>query len=62
MLSPGRFYLVCDHYYGTDGMQNDQLYMSIGEQKNALSAAGFSVTLLMQKGGMTLYRAAQGEM
>ncbi len=63
LLAPGGFYLVCDHYYGTDGMQNDQLYMSIEEQKNALLEAGFfSVGLLMQKGGMTLYRAAKGEM
>jgi ubiquinone/menaquinone biosynthesis C-methylase UbiE len=63
LLAPGGFYLMCDHYHGTDGMQNDQLYMSIDEQKTALSAAEFSpVTLLMQKGGMTLYRAAKGEM
>lgn len=63
LLAPDGFYLVCDHYCGTDGMQNDQLYMSIEEQKDALAAAGFSpVTLLMQKGGMTLYRAAKEEM
>jgi cyclopropane fatty-acyl-phospholipid synthase-like methyltransferase len=58
LLAPDGFYLVCDHYCGVDGMQNDRLYMSIAEQEKALSEAGFfHIEQLMQKGGMALYRA-----
>jgi SAM-dependent methyltransferase len=58
LLTPGGCYLVCDHYYGQDGMQNDQLYMSIDEQRNALSQAGFTqIDELLRKGGMVLHRA-----
>jgi SAM-dependent methyltransferase len=51
-------YLVCDHYAGDDGMHNDQLYMTIQEQKVALLEAGFSqVDQLLAKDGLVLHRA-----
>ena len=51
-------YLVCDHYFGEDGLQNDQLYMTRDEQRSCLAAAGFTVSDLLIKGGRALYRAA----
>jgi cyclopropane fatty-acyl-phospholipid synthase-like methyltransferase len=51
-------YLVCDHFAGEGGMTNDQLYMSVAEQKAALLAAGFAnVEQLLLKGGLVLHRA-----
>lgn len=39
-------------------MTNDQLYMTIEEQKVALDAAGFSeVQQILTKGGMVLHQA-----
>lgn len=58
VLKPGGLYLVCDHFCGEDGMKNDQLYMSVDEQKEALTLAGFlTVEQIMLKGGLVLYRA-----
>jgi ubiquinone/menaquinone biosynthesis C-methylase UbiE len=58
LLKPQGSYLVCDHYVGGDGMRNDQLYMTIQEQRAALLAAGFSrVDQLLAKGGLVLNRA-----
>ena len=58
ILNPGGFYLVCDHFCGEGGMENDQLYMSVEEQQVALSAAGFSqIAQLLNKGGLVLHRA-----
>jgi ubiquinone/menaquinone biosynthesis C-methylase UbiE len=58
LLKPEGSYLVCDHYAGGDGIRNDQLYMTIQEQKAALLAAGFSrVDQLLAKGGLVLNRA-----
>ena len=58
MLGSGGSYLVCNHFYGPDGMTNDQLYMTIEEQKVALDAAGFSeVQQILTKGGMVLHQA-----
>ena len=51
-------YLVCDHYYGEDGMQNDQLYMSLDEHTASLEAAGFNVAEILIKGGRALYHAS----
>jgi SAM-dependent methyltransferase len=60
VLAPGGSYLVCDHYFGDDGMKNDQLYMSIPEQRAALAAAGFrSVVEVLTKGGLVLHRATR---
>jgi SAM-dependent methyltransferase len=59
ILENSGHYLVCDHYVGTDGMKNDQLYMTPEEQRRALEAGGFSsVRELMRKGGLILHHAA----
>jgi len=42
LLKPGGTFLVCDHFYGEGGMSNDQLYMSVEEQRQALLDAGFT--------------------
>lgn len=58
VLQPGGRYLVCDHFVGEGGMSNDQLYMSVDEQRQALVDAGFpSVSALLQKGGLVLHLA-----
>lgn len=59
LLAPGGRYLVCDHFSGDGGMQNDQLYMTIEEQRLALADAGFQrVVPLLLKGGLMLYVAS----
>lgn len=58
VLSPGGTYLVADHFCGPGGMANDQLYMSVAEQRAALEAAGFGeVSEVLRKGGLVLHRA-----
>jgi SAM-dependent methyltransferase len=57
LLKPDGKFLFCDHYYGDDGLGNDQLYMSRSEQREALECAGFHVTEILVKGGRALYRA-----
>jgi predicted methyltransferase len=58
VLRPAGTYLVCDHFAGSTGMTNDQLYMSVAEQKAAIESAGYaSVRQLLLKGGMVLHRA-----
>ena len=59
VLALGGRYLVCDHFVGEGGMKNDQLYMSVAEQRDALLVAGFArVEQVMLKGGLVLHRAA----
>jgi SAM-dependent methyltransferase len=59
VLVKNGFYLVCDHYFGEGGMQNDQLYMTVTEQADALHAAGFhDVQPLLKRCGLVLHRAA----
>ena len=59
LLTPGGLYLVCDHFFGEEGMKNNQLYMTVEEQRTALHDAGFAdVRQLFLKGGLVLYRAA----
>lgn len=59
LLSPGGMYLACDHFAGEEGMKNEQLYMTVAEQKQALLAAGFtSVEQLLVTGGLVLHHAA----
>ena len=59
LLAPGGRYLVCDHVAGDGGMKNDQLYMSIEEQRVALAEAGFArVEPLLLKRGLMLYAAS----
>lgn len=57
LLKPGGVLLFCDHYFGEDGMTNDQLYMSRMEQRQALESAGYSVSEILVKGGRALYKA-----
>ncbi len=58
ILAAGGSYLVCDHFAGEGGMSNDELYMTVEEQKAALLSAGFSeVEQLLLKGGLVLHRA-----
>jgi len=58
LLAKNATYLVCDHYVGVDGMKNDQLYMTVEEQRQALGNAGFkSVEQLLCKGGLVLHSA-----
>lgn len=42
LLAPSGIYLICDHFYGKNGMTNDQLFMTIAEQRDALREGGFS--------------------
>ena len=59
VLSPGGVYLVCDHFHGDGGMGNDQLYMTIQEQQNALACAGFqAVHQVHGAGTLAMHRAA----
>jgi len=59
LLKAGGIYLVCDHFVGDGGMKNDQLYMTIDEQCDALLAAGFNmVESVLAKGGLVLHRAS----
>jgi SAM-dependent methyltransferase len=60
LLKPEGVLLFCDHYFGDDGLSNDQFYMSRSEQREPLEFAGFHVTEILIKGGRALYRALPG--
>ena len=58
LLAPGGRYLVCDHFLGEGGLSNDQLYMTVAGQRDALARGGFaSVDEVLVKGGLALHRA-----
>lgn len=57
LLKPEGILLFCDHYCGADGISNDQLYMSLAEQREALDTAGFEAKEVLVKGGRALYCA-----
>jgi SAM-dependent methyltransferase len=58
LLSANGSYLMCDHFYGEGGMKDDQLYMSLDEQREALRQAGFAkVEQILCRGGLCLYEA-----
>ena len=58
LLLRGGHYLVCDHFCGEGGMSNDQLYMSVTEQRQALLSAGFAtVEQVLLKSGLVLHNA-----
>lgn len=57
LLKPNGILLFCDHYYGADGLSNDQLYMNLAEQRVALEGAGFKAAEVLVKGGRALYCA-----
>jgi hypothetical protein len=40
------------------GLQNDQLYMNLDEQRSCLLSAGYKVADVLIKGGRALYHAA----
>jgi hypothetical protein len=55
--TPG-LYLVCDHTVGVGGMRDNELYMTLGEQRDALSDSGFSkVEPVLCKEGLALHLA-----
>ena len=56
LLRSRGYYLVCDHYFGDDGMTNAALYMTVDEQRRCLEEAGFSVTNLLAMRGLVLHR------
>jgi cyclopropane fatty-acyl-phospholipid synthase-like methyltransferase len=58
LLKPGGLFLMCDHEAGDGGMNNKTLFMTRDEHAAALRDGGFSgVELLLQKGGLVLFRA-----
>jgi len=58
LLAAGGRYLVCDHHLGGEGLSNDQLYMTVDQQRDALLRAGFTdVEAVLVKGGLALHRA-----
>ncbi len=58
-LEVGGSYLVCDHFVGEGGVTNEQLFMTIEEQRQALLDASFeSVRQIMCKGSLVLHHAA----
>ena len=58
LLAPGGAYLCCDHFLGEGGLSNDQMYMTVAGQREALLRGGFaSVDEVLVKGGLALHRA-----
>ena len=58
VLKPGGPYLVSDHFFGDGGLQNDQLYMTVAEQRDALLTAGFpEVQKVAAAGTLVMHRA-----
>lgn len=59
LLKPNAIYLVCDHLFAENAMQNNQLYMSQQEHLAALNQASFSqVKVVMEKSGLCLFESA----
>ena len=57
LLHTDGLYMMCDHFYGEGGMENDQLYMSLTEQQESLENAGYFVTGGFIKAGRAFYSA-----
>jgi predicted methyltransferase len=58
VLKPGGTYLVSDHFVGEGGLPNDQLYMTVPEQREALLNAGFlEVRKVAAAGTLVMHRA-----
>lgn len=56
LLNHEGVYLVCDHLYAEDAMQNNDLYMSKHEHKQALESAGFSdIRISLELKGLCLF-------
>lgn len=59
LLSGQGVYVVCDHFCGPGGQSNDQLYMTVDEQAQALRDAGFAhVRLVHQEQGLVMHTAS----
>src|SRR5580692_9140520 len=57
VLHPGGSFLMCDHYVGDGAMSDRALFMTMEEHEAVLRRAGFTnVHLLLQAGGLVLYR------
>ena len=57
VLCPGGSLLTCDHYVGDGAMTDRALFMTMDEHEAALHSAGFTnVHVLLQAGGLVLYR------
>ena len=60
VLPTGALYLVCDHFAGDGGMDNDQLFMTQGEQQASLKAGGFEFPeLLKSDDKLAMYRGVR---
>ena len=58
LLAAAGSYLMCDHFFGEGGLSDDQLYMTVAEQHDALMRGGFArVEAVLVKGGLALHRA-----
>ena len=58
ILSPGGVFVLSDHFAGDGGLSNDQLYMTVAEQRAALVEAGFSnVEEIAIAGSLAMHRA-----
>jgi SAM-dependent methyltransferase len=58
LLAAGGSYLMCDHFCGEGGLSNEQLYMTVSEQHDALMRGGFGrAEAVLVKGGLALHRA-----
>jgi SAM-dependent methyltransferase len=58
LLESGGSYLVCDHFVGEGGVMNEQLFMTVAEQRQAFLDAGFdSIKQVMLKGSLVLHHA-----
>jgi SAM-dependent methyltransferase len=58
ILKPGAPYLVSDNFFEEGGLGNDQLNMTVAEQRDALLHAGFSeVALVVTAGRLVMHRA-----
>lgn len=51
LLAENGDYLFCDHFYGDEAMKNNQLFMSLIEQRQSLETAGFTYNEVLLKGG-----------
>jgi SAM-dependent methyltransferase len=61
VLKAGGLYLVSDHFFGDGGLPNDQLYMTVAEQRDVLLTAGFSdVQRVATAGTLVMHRATAG--
>ena len=56
-MNPDGRYLVCDHLYAPDAMQNNELYMSVAEHVKAFQDAKFkNCTIALQIKGLCVFK------